>query len=134
MPQTTTVKDQGAPGDAPSKRDRRWAMVIDLDRCTGCHGCEAACYAENNIPVTGPEQSHKGHAHQWIRVERYWEGEFPDVKARFMPILCQQCGKAPCEPVCPVYATYHNPEGINAMVYNRCVGTRYVQLDRTILG
>lgn len=100
-------------------------MVIDLDRCTGCHGCEAACYAENNIPVTGPQQCHKGHAHQWIRVERYWEGSYPNVKARFLPILCQQCGKAPCEPVCPVYATYHNPEGINAMVYNRCVGTRY---------
>lgn len=104
---------------------RKWGMVIDLDRCTGCHACEAACDAENNVPVVGPQQCHKGHAHQWIRVERYWEGEYPNVKARFMPILCQQCDKAPCEPVCPAYATYHNPEGISAMVYNRCVGTRY---------
>ena len=61
----------------------------------------------------------------WIRVERYWEGEFPDVKARFIPILCQHCENAPCEPVCPVFATYHNPEGMNVQIYNRCVGTRY---------
>jgi len=126
------LKQAGKPADqsgpAASVRtssDRKWGMVIDLDRCTGCHACEAACSAENNIPVVGAEQCHKGHAHQWIRVERYWEGNYPNVKARFMPILCQQCGNAPCEPVCPVYATYHNPEGLNVMVYNRCVGTRY---------
>jgi len=105
--------------------ERKWAMVIDLDRCTGCHACEAACYAENNIPTVGPQEAHHGRAHQWIRVERYWEGAYPNVKARFMPILCQHCDNAPCEPVCPVYATYHNPEGLSAMAYNRCVGTRY---------
>jgi Fe-S-cluster-containing dehydrogenase component len=104
---------------------RKWVMTIDLDRCTGCHACEAACAMENNVPNVGPEQAYLGRMHQWIRVERYWEGAYPDVKARFMPILCQQCDNAPCEPVCPVYATYHNPEGLNAMVYNRCVGTRY---------
>jgi molybdopterin-containing oxidoreductase family iron-sulfur binding subunit len=62
---------------------------------------------------------------EWIRIERYWEGEFPNVKARFLPVLCQHCGNAPCEPVCPVYATYHNIEGLNVQVYNRCIGTRY---------
>ena len=106
-------------------RTRKWAMTIDLDRCTGCHACEAACAAENNIPVVGEQQADQGRLHQWIRVERYWEGTYPNVKARFMPIPCQHCDNAPCEPVCPVYATYHNPEGLNAMAYNRCVGTRY---------
>ena len=106
-------------------RTRKWAMTIDLDRCTGCHACEAACAAENNIPVVGEQQADQGRLHQWIRVERYWEGNYPNVKARFMPIPCQHCDNAPCEPVCPVYATYHNPEGLNAMAYNRCVGTRY---------
>jgi molybdopterin-containing oxidoreductase family iron-sulfur binding subunit len=104
---------------------RKWAMVIDLDRCTGCHACETACYSENNIPVVGEEVNYEGRGHTWIRVERYWEGSYPNVKARFMPIPCQHCDNAPCEPVCPVYATYHNPEGLNAMIYNRCVGTRY---------
>lgn len=118
-------ENQGPLEQAVLPYERKWAMVIDLDRCTGCKACEAACYAENNIPTVGPEQAYKGRAHQWIRVERYWEGAYPNVKARFMPIPCQQCGNAPCEPVCPVYATYHNPEGLNAMIYNRCVGTRY---------
>ena len=102
-----------------------WAMVIDLDRCTGCEACVVACSAENNIPVRGEAESAKGRAQSWIRVERHLEGEFPDVKARFTPVLCQQCDNAPCEPVCPVFATYHNPEGLNVQVYNRCVGTRF---------
>jgi molybdopterin-containing oxidoreductase family iron-sulfur binding subunit len=100
-------------------------MVIDLDRCTGCEACVIACHAENNLAIVGEEQSAKGRQVNWIRIERYWEGEYPNVKARFMPVLCQQCGEAPCEPVCPVYATYHNHEGLNAQVYNRCVGTRF---------
>ncbi len=74
---------------------RKWAMVIDLDRCTGCHACETACYAENNIPVVGDKQQHEGRGHTWIRVERYWEGTYPNVKARFMPIPCQHCDNAP---------------------------------------
>jgi Fe-S-cluster-containing dehydrogenase component len=118
------VQTEGTLGGKPFQT-RKWAMVIDLDRCTGCHACETACYAENNIPVVGEEQQFQGRGHTWIRVERYWEGSYPNVKARFMPIPCQHCDNAPCEPVCPVYATYHNPEGLNAMVYNRCVGTRY---------
>jgi Fe-S-cluster-containing dehydrogenase component len=103
----------------------QWAMVIDLDRCTGCEACVVACRVENNIPTVGPEEAARGRSINWIRVERYFEGEYPDVKAKFMPVLCQHCEEAPCEPVCPVYATYHTDEGLNAQVYNRCVGTRY---------
>jgi molybdopterin-containing oxidoreductase family iron-sulfur binding subunit len=103
----------------------QWAMVIDLDRCTGCEACVVACRVENNIPTVGPEEAAKGRSMNWIRIERYFEGEFPDVKVKFMPVLCQHCEEAPCEPVCPVYATYHTDEGLNAQVYNRCVGTRY---------
>jgi len=104
---------------------RRWGMVIDLDRCTGCEACVAACRAENNIPTVGEEQAAKGRALHWIRVERYWTGEFPNARVEYMPVLCQQCDAAPCEPVCPTYASYHNPEGLNAQIYNRCIGTRY---------
>ena len=103
----------------------QWAMVIDLDRCTGCEACVVACRVENNIPTVGPEEAAKGRSINWIRIERYFEGEYPDVKVRFMPVLCQHCEEAPCEPVCPVYATYRTDEGLNAQVYNRCVGTRY---------
>jgi len=100
-------------------------MAIDLDRCTGCEACVVACHAENNLPVSNPEQAAEGRTAHWIRVDRYYQGEFPDVKVKYMPVLCQQCDNAPCEPVCPVYATYHNPEGLNVQVYNRCVGTFY---------
>jgi molybdopterin-containing oxidoreductase family iron-sulfur binding subunit len=100
-------------------------MVVDLDRCTGCQACVVACHAENNIPIVGEEEALKMRTLHWIRIERYWEGEYPTVKARFVPVLCQQCGEAPCEPVCPVFATYHNPEGLNAQIYNRCIGTRF---------
>ncbi len=105
--------------------EHRWGMAIDLDRCTGCQACVAACHAENNLPLSDPEQAAEGRAVHWIRVDRYYEGEFPDIRVKYMPVLCQQCDEAPCEPVCPVYATYHNPEGLNVQVYNRCVGTRY---------
>ncbi|HWO02565.1 MAG TPA: 4Fe-4S dicluster domain-containing protein [Blastocatellia bacterium] len=108
-----------------AKTKPQWAMVIDLDRCTGCEACVVACRVENNIPTVGPEEAARGRSINWIRVERYFEGEYPNVKARFMPVLCQHCEEAPCEPVCPVYATYHTDEGLNAQVYNRCVGTRY---------
>ena len=102
-----------------------WGMVIDVDRCTGCQACVVACQSENNIPINDEDHFRQRRAAEWIRVERYWEGEFPDVKARFIPVLCQHCADAPCEPVCPVFATYHNSEGLNVQVYNRCIGTRF---------
>ena len=103
----------------------RWGMVIDSDRCTGCEACVAACHAENNIATVGDKEAARGRAMHWIHVERYWEGDFPDVRVRFRPVPCQQCDAAPCEPVCPTYASYHNADGLNAQVYNRCIGTRY---------
>jgi anaerobic selenocysteine-containing dehydrogenase/Fe-S-cluster-containing dehydrogenase component len=112
----------------------RWAMVIDLQRCIGCSACVTACYAENNIPVVGPKEFKRGRELSWLRIERYWGvtrneeeayGEHATDDTRFLPMLCQHCGNAPCEPVCPVYAAYHTPDGLNGQVYNRCVGTRY---------
>ncbi|MBP8974220.1 MAG: 4Fe-4S dicluster domain-containing protein [Anaerolineae bacterium] len=104
----------------------KWTMIVDVDKCTGCQACVVACHAENNVPVSSEDEVIRGRANHWIRIERYWEGEYPNVKARFLPVFCQQCGNAPCEPVCPVYASYHSTEeNINIQVYNRCVGTRY---------
>jgi Fe-S-cluster-containing dehydrogenase component len=103
----------------------QWAMVIDLDRCTGCEACVVACNVENNVATVGAEEAARGRTMNWIRIERYFEGEYPDVRVKFRPVMCQHCEEAPCEPVCPVYATYHTDDGLNAQVYNRCVGTRY---------
>jgi len=107
----------------------RWGMVIDLDRCTGCQACVVACQAENNIPINTEAVYLQNRAIEWIRVERYWDGEYPNIKARYIPVPCMHCSNAPCEPVCPVYATYHTPEGINMQVYNRCIGTRYCAVN-----
>ena len=103
----------------------RWGMVFDTDRCTGCGACVVACHAENNIQTVGEDEARKGRSMHWLRIERHYDGTFPDIKVRFAPVLCQHCAAAPCEPVCPVYATYRTPEGLNAMVYSRCIGTRY---------
>ena len=112
-------------GEVDARPDHSWGMVVDLDKCTGCQACVVACQAENNVPINEESAYLAGRVIEWLRIERYWEGEFPNVKARFIPMLCQHCDNAPCEPVCPVYATYHNNEGLNVQVYNRCVGTRY---------
>lgn len=106
-------------------KKHRWAMTIDLDKCFGCHSCVAACYAENNIGIVGADEITRGREMTWIRIDRYIDWKDRSSPILFQPMMCQQCDAAPCEPVCPVYASAHNEEGLNMQIYNRCVGTRY---------
>ncbi|MBI4608663.1 MAG: molybdopterin-dependent oxidoreductase [Candidatus Rokubacteria bacterium] len=105
--------------------EHRWGMAVDVDACIGCQACVVACQAENNVAVVGKEQLAYGRGMHWLRVERWQEGKPSHPETLFLPMFCQHCEIAPCEPVCPVFAAYHTNEGLNAQIYNRCVGTRY---------
>jgi molybdopterin-containing oxidoreductase family iron-sulfur binding subunit len=104
--------------------DYRWGMIVDLDKCIGCGACAVACYTENNVGIVGKNRIIEGREMAWIRVERYHNPDKME-KVIFFPMLCQHCDNAPCESVCPVYASHHSKEGLNNQIYHRCIGTRF---------
>lgn len=126
-PKPPQPNEMYAPFDYPK---HKWAMTIDVNSCTGCSACVAACYAENNLYVAGKDDVERGRIMSWIRVERYFPPKEKASESPLMyvtPMLCQQCDRAPCEPVCPVFASAHTNEGLNQQIYNRCVGTRFCE-------
>jgi Fe-S-cluster-containing dehydrogenase component/anaerobic selenocysteine-containing dehydrogenase len=125
MPQRPEQLEQASLYSRYAYTGHAWGMAISLNSCIGCGACVAACQAENNIPVVGRDEVMRERAMHWIRIDRYWAGDAANPDIRFQPVPCMHCEDAPCEVVCPVEATVHDSDGLNAMVYNRCVGTRF---------